>query len=70
MGENFVQCLRPDLADRGDQHAMECFLLALIYMLRIKHDEKFLGLCTRLENCDNEEIASLVCFMKFTLFFY
>ncbi|CAK5029402.1 unnamed protein product [Meloidogyne enterolobii] len=55
MGDSFVECLDPDLADKGDQHAIECFLLALIYVLRIKHDEKFLGLCTRLDENDNIE---------------
>ncbi|KAL7072460.1 hypothetical protein ACQ4LE_008295 [Meloidogyne hapla] len=60
MGECFVECLHPDLADRGDQHAMECFLLALIYVIRIKHDEKFLGLCKRLEDHDNEQIAWMI----------
>uniref|UniRef100_A0A915LUY0 Uncharacterized protein n=1 Tax=Meloidogyne javanica TaxID=6303 RepID=A0A915LUY0_MELJA len=60
MGDSFVECLDPDLADKGDQHAIECFLLALIYVLRIKHDEKFLGLCTRLDENDNIQIAWMI----------
>ncbi|CAK5075158.1 unnamed protein product [Meloidogyne enterolobii] len=60
MGDSFVECLEPDLADKGDQHAIECFLLALIYVLRIKHDEKFLGLCTRLDENDNVQIAWMI----------
>jgi len=67
MGDSFVECLDPDLADKGDQHAIECFLLALIYVLRIKHDEKFLGLCTRLDENDNIQIAWMVIFIYFFL---